>query len=231
MLSLLEQILRQAVDRVSSQILDYVPGLLAALFILAVTLIIAKTVRWLLLKMIKGISMDQFLRKIGMNAKTEKWKAPQLAAQITYGLILAIGILAALNSFNSQMTTRIIETVVFLFPKLLIAAAIIVISAWLGRYFGRSTLIWAVNENMPAPRKLAALVRAFFVFCGVVAAADHLDFARSVFIAAFILILGGIVLAAAIALGLNGKEVFHRYLSDDNRASEDSEERSLWNHL
>ncbi len=231
MLGLLEQIVRQAVDRISSQILEYVPGLLAALFILAVTLIVAKTVRWLLLKMIKGISVDQFFRKLGLAAKTERWKAPQLAAQITYGLILAIGILAALNSFNSQMTTRIIETVVFLFPKLLIAAAIIVISAWLGRYLGRSTLVWAVNENMPAPRKLAAIVRAFFIFSGVVAAADHLDFARTVFIAAFILILGGFVLAAALALGLNGKEALHRYMNEEKATSEDGEERPLWRHL
>jgi hypothetical protein len=231
MLGLLQQILKQAVDRISSQILANAPGLLAALFVLAVTLIIAKTIRWLLLKMIKGIAIDRFLRKIGFTATTDKWKAPQLAAQVTYGLILAIGALAALNSFNSELTTRAIETVVFLFPKLLIAAAIIFFSAWLGRYFGRSTLVWAVNENMPAPRKLAAIVRAFFVFSGVVAAADHLEFARSVFMAAFVLILGGVVLAAALALGLNGKDALSRYLNDEKEISREDEERPLWRHL
>jgi hypothetical protein len=231
MLSLLEQILSQTADRISSQVLDYVPGQLAALFILAVALIVAKSVRWMLLKMIKGISIDRFLRKMGLSAGTEKWKAPQLAAQLTYLLILAIGVLAALNSFDSQLTTRIIETAVFLFPKLLVAAAIIFTSAWLGRYFGRSTLVWAVNENLPSPRKLAAVVRAFFVFSGVVAAADHLGFARGVFIAAFVLILGGVVLAVALALGLNGKEVLRRYLDDEKQTSTESEERPLWRHL
>jgi hypothetical protein len=231
MLSLLKEILGQAVERISSQILEYTPGLLAALFILAVAVIIAKSIRWMLLKMIKGIAIDRFLRKMGLSARTEKWKAPQLAAQLTYGLILALGVLAALNSFNSQLTTRIIETAIFLFPKLLVAAAIVVISAWLGRYFGRSTLVWAVNENLPAPRKLAATVRAFFVFSGVVAAADHLDFARSVFIAAFVLILGGVVLAAALALGLNGKEALRRYMDEGKRTSTESEERPLWRHL
>jgi hypothetical protein len=231
MLGLLEQILKQAVERISSQILQYAPGLLAALFILAIALIVAKSVRWILLKMIKGISIDRFLQKMGFSARTEKWKAPQLAAQITYVLILVLGVIAALNSFNSQLTTHIIETAVFLFPKLLVAAAIIFVSAWLGRYFGRSTLVWAVNESMPAPRKLAAAVRAFFVFCGVVAAADHLNFARTVFIAAFILILGGIVLSAALALGLNGKETLHHYLKAEKDAAGDEEERPLWKHL
>lgn len=231
MLGLLKQIISQTAERISSQVLDYVPGFLAALFILAVALIVAKSIRWMLLKMIKGISIDRFLRKVGLTAGTEKWKAPQLAAQFTYWLILAIGALAALNSFNSQLTTRIIETAVFLFPKLLVAAAIIVISAWLGRYFGRSTLVWAVNENMPSPRLLAAAVRGFFIFSGVVTAADHLDFARSVFIAAFILILGGVVLCAALALGLNGREALHRYLDEGKKGSAESEDRPLWRHL
>lgn len=231
MLSLLEQILKQAIERVSSQVLDYAPGLLAALFILIVTIIFAKSVRWILLKLIKGISLDRFLSKIGLHTNADTWKTPQLAAQFAYVLILVMGVLSALNSFNSELTSRLTETAVLLFPKLLIAAAIIVTSAWLGRYLSRSTLIWAVNENLPAPRKLAAAVRIFFIFCGVVAAADHLDFARMVFITAFVLILGGVVLSVAIALGLNGKEILRHYMKDDKENSREIEDQSLWKHL
>ena len=42
MLGLLEQIMKQTMDRISSQILAYTPGLLAALFILAISFAIAK---------------------------------------------------------------------------------------------------------------------------------------------------------------------------------------------
>jgi hypothetical protein len=201
------------------------------LFILIVTIILAKSVRWLLLKLIKGISIDRFLSKVGLHTDVDTWKTPQLAAQFAYGLILALGSLSALNSFNSELTSRLIETTVLLFPRLLIAAAIIVISAWLGRYFSRSTLIWAVNENLPAPRKLATVVRILFIFCGVVIAADHLNFARTVFIAAFVLLLGGAVLSAAIALGINGKEALRRCLKKEEEESSDAEDKSLWKHL
>jgi hypothetical protein len=232
MLGLLEQIMRQTMDRISSQILVYAPGLLAALFILVIALAIAKSIQWIILKIFKGISINRFLKRTGLATNPEKLKTPQLTAKICFWLIVGSGFLVALSSFDSQLTSRIIETAVFLFPKILMAAAIIVISAWVGRYFGRSVLVWAVNENMPGPRKLAAAVRVLFIFSGVVAAADHLNFARSVFLAAFVLLLGGIILAASLALGLSGREFIQRCLHEEKSASDaTTEERPIWRHL
>ncbi len=231
MLGLLEQIMRQSMDRISSQILDYTPGLMAALFILVIAFAAAKFLQWIILRIFKGNAIDRFLRKTGLATSPEKFKTPQLAAQVVFWLILGSGFLLALSSFNSQLMSRMIETAVFLFPKILVAAAIIVISAWLGRYFGRSILVWAVNENLPGPRRLAAAVRVLFVFAGVVAAADHLNFARSVFLAAFILVLGGIVLAASLAIGLSGRELLQNRMQRDKSQSEETKEDSIWKHL
>lgn len=231
MLGLLEQIMKQTMERISSQVLAYLPGLLAALFILVIAFAIAKFLQWTILKIFKGIAIDRFLMRTGLATNAEKLKTPQLASQIVFWLILGFGFLVALSSFNSELISRLIETAVFLFPKVLVAAAIIVISSWFGRYFGRSVLIWAVNENIPAPRKLAAAVRALFIFGGIVAAADHLGFARNVFLAAFILILGGIVLAASLALGLNGRDFIKKFLSEEKSTSAEKDEGSVWRHL
>lgn len=91
---------------------------------------------------------------------------------------------------------------VFSLPKLVVAAALLLGGFWLCQYLSRGLLIWAVNEELPAPRRLAAGARVLILCLSVVAVADYLNFARSVFLAAFILILGGAVLAAGLALGL-----------------------------
>jgi hypothetical protein len=235
MLGLLKQILKQAVERISSQILTYVPGLLAAIFVLAVAWIMAKAARWLIIKIFKGISVDRFLKRSGLSSildRSGRLQTSQVAAKTAYWIILVAGMLVALNSFNSYLSSRLTEMAVLLFPKLVGAAAIIVAGTWIGRYFGRTTLIWAVNEGMPWPRKLAAFVRALFTFVGIVAAADHLDFARDVFLAAFILVVGGIVLAASLALGLSGRESVRNYLHEGKGTDEESpDDRPLWRHL
>ncbi len=235
MLGLLEQIVRQAVERISSQVLAYGPGLLAAIFILVVALLIAKFARWLIIKIFKGIAIDRFLRLSGLSSLIDqagRLQISQVAAKTAYWIILVAGILVALNSFDSNLSARLTETIVFIFPKLVAAAAIILAGVWIGRYLGRTTLVWAVNEGLPWPRKLAAFVRALFTFGGVVAAADHLDFAREVFLAAFILVAGGIVLAASLALGLSGPESVRHYLHERKGSSEeDAGDRPLWRHL
>ena len=234
MFDLLEQILRQAVERVSSQILAYAPGLLAAIFILAVAFFIAKFVRWFIIRIFKGIAVDRFLRRSGLSSmigQAGRLQTSIIVAKTTYWIILVAGMLVALSSFNSDLSSRVTETIVFLFPKLVAAAAIIIIGAWIGRYLGRTALVWAVNEGMPWPRKLAAFVRALFTFGGVVAAADHLNFARNVFLAAFILVVGGTVLAASLALGFSGRDSVRRYLQEKEGTAENGDDRPLWRHL
>jgi hypothetical protein len=235
MLDLLEQIIRQTVERVSSQVLIYVPGLLAALFILLVALLIARLARWSIARIFKGIALDQFLKRTGLSSmidKSGRLRTSQVAAKTAYWTILVAGILIALSAFNSILTTRLAEAILFLFPKIAVASAIIIIGAWIGRYFARTTLVWAVNEGLPWPRRLAAFVRILFTFAGVVAAADHLNFAREVFLSAFVIIVGGIVFACSLALGLGGRESVRRYLHKIKERSPDAtDERPLWRHL
>jgi hypothetical protein len=69
------------------------------------------------------------------------------------------------------------------------------------------------------------------MFVTVVAAADHLDFARSVFLTAFIILMSGAVLAFSLAFGLGGRDAVRRYLQDRAAQDEGKSGRSLWNHL
>jgi hypothetical protein len=92
-------------------------------------------------------------------------------------------------------------------------------------------LVWAVNENFPSPRRLATLVRIVIMFVGVVVAADQLDFARSVFLAAFIILVGGGVFTICLAVGLGAGGRFRRFFEEKKESAESPGERSLWNHL
>jgi hypothetical protein len=67
------------------------------------------------------------------------------------------------------------------------------------------------------------------MFVAVVVAADQLDFARSVFLAAFIILVGGGVLTVCLAIGLGGG--LRRFFDQKNEQAENAAERSLWNHL
>lgn len=234
MIATLEQVLQKALERLSSLMATYLPPLLAGLTILLGAWAIALFTRWLLTRIFKGVAADRFLRQSGISSLltgSGRLRATPLVAATVYWSVLLIGLLTALSAFDSRLTSRMIEGIVLLFPKLLTAAAILVAGLWLAQYLGRSTLVWAFNEGLPGPRRLAAAVRVVIVLAALAIAADQLDFGRNVLLAAFVLLVGGVVLVASLALGLGGREAVRRSFEDRESPSQEGGERSLWDHL
>jgi hypothetical protein len=197
--------------------------------------VLAVFVRWLLYRIFKGLAMDRFLRQSGlafMIDRSGRLRATRLVAESAYWILLLTGVLIGLNVFNTDLTTQIIQGFIFMIPKLVVAGIILLGGIWLSQYLGRSMLVWAVNEDFPHPRRLATIVRIMIVFVAVVVAAYQLDFARPIFLAAFILVAGGAVFTVSLSIVLGVRGDLRRLWSEKKQEErESSEERSLWSHL
>jgi hypothetical protein len=233
MIRTLQDVLDRVLDTISFHLTTYVPPLVVALIVLALFWLVAKLVRWLMTKAIKGAGIDRFLSDSGLRSMFDsagRLHGTPLIAGAAYWLIVAGGVLAALNVFGTDLTSRMVETSVFLFPKAVTAGFILLVGAWLAQFLGRSVLVWASNEEMPAPRRLAAATRIVTMFVAVVVASDVLAFAPRVFFAAFVILVGGAVLAASLALGLGGRDAMRGYL-EERKSKQGEDEKSLWSHL
>ncbi len=234
MIATITQVLELALARLSYTITTFVPPLLAGLIILLVSVLMARLSRWMLNRLFKGTAVDRFLQRSGISAIFDprgRLRATRMVSTAVYWTILLGGALTALNAFNTDLTNRMVETAVSLFPKLVTAAAILLAGIWLAQYLGRGVLVWAANEGISSCRNVASAVRAAVVFVAVVVAADHLNFARNVFLAAFILVAGGVVLAASIAFGLAARKTAERCLQPRHDEETEQAERPLWTHL
>ena len=233
MIETLRRVLEGTLERLRYPVTTYLPSLLAALTVVLAAYLTAVLVRWLIYRIFKGLTIDKFLRQSGIAFMVDSsghLRATRLVAETAFWCILLSGVLVGVNVFGTDLTTQIIQSFVFLLPKLVVAGLILLAGAWLGQYLGRSMLVWAVNEGFPSPRRLAAVVRILIIFVAVVVAADQLDFARSVFLAAFIIFVGGAVLAASLMIGL-GRGGVQRFLEEKREHTGESGERSLWSHL
>jgi len=234
MIETMRLVLEGVWERLRLQMTTYLPPLLAAAIILIGAYLIALLARWLIYHIFKGISVDRFLRRSGlafMIDSSGRLRATRIVAESAYWGILVVGFLTGLSVFNTNLTNMMTEQFVMLLPRLVVAGIILLAGLWLSQYLGRSALVWAVNEGLPRPRRLAGGVRLIIMFVAVVAASDHLDFARNVFLAAFLILMGGAVLALSLALGLGARDTVGRYLDSKQPEGESKEERSLWDHL
>jgi hypothetical protein len=232
MIEMFKTVVQEAATRLHHQMTTYVPSLLAAGVMVIGAYLSAILVRWLIYRIFKGFAVDKFLRESGvvyLLAPSGRLQATRIVAETVFWCILLSGFLLGLNVFGSDFTTRVQQAIVTFLPKLFIAGLILLGGSWLSQYLARSVLVWAVNENFPSPRRLATGVRILVIFGAVVIAADQLHFSSNVFFAAFIIIVGGVVLTASLTLSLGRRET--RHLLEEKGLSEDSTERSLWSHL
>jgi hypothetical protein len=234
MLETAERITRDTMERFSRLTTAHLPELLAALLILIASWCLAAGVGWLLMRLFRGARIDQFLRRSGLASLLpgeNPLRATRMVAKGSYWAILTGGCLLALSAFDTQLTARIIEWVLVVVPKLFAGAIILVAGLWASRFLGRSALVWAFNEGIPYSRRISQAVRVVVMFVAVVVAADCLDFARNVFLASFILIVGGAVLAGGLAFGLGSRRIVERYLERKDNEKAGGPEQDVWKHL
>ncbi len=234
MIPVFEEILEKTIARLSHNLTTYLPPLIVAIFILLVTFAVAKLVRWVILRAVKAITLDKFLRDSGLTSifdRSGQVRAATLVAGIAYWAIVATGLLTALDTFDTSLTSQMVQATVFSIPKLVTAGLILLAGFWLAQYLGRSALLWAVNEGMPFARRIAMGVRVVIVFVAVVVAADALNFARSVFFAAFVILVGGATFALSLALGVGLRPSIERRLREREPERVPEPERSVWSHL
>ncbi|MBL8227106.1 MAG: hypothetical protein JNL98_01460 [Bryobacterales bacterium] len=228
------QVFEGVIQRLQHQVATLLPPLLAGLVIFVVAYALALLSRWVIIRIFKGLAVDKFLRQSGLAFMIDpsgRLRAARVAAETAYWLFLLAGALTALSIFNTDLTTQMVQGLVFLLPKLVLSGAILLAGTWLAQYFGRSALVWAVNEGIPGPRRIAALVRVLLMFVAVVVAADQLNFARSVFLAAFIMICGGLILAVSLAVGIGASQGVGRFLVEKQDRAKEERAESLWSHL
>ena len=234
MVETMRKVLEGVLDRLSYHVTTYLPSILAALIFVGGAFLTAVVVRWLLYKIFKGLTIDKFLRQSGLAFMLDpsgRLRATKLVSEGVYWLILLSGLLTGLSVFRTDITTQMVESFVFLLPKLVMAGLILLGGAWLGQYLGRSVLVWAVNEGLPAARRLGVGVRVVIMFVAVVVAADQLNFARTVFLAAFVILVGGAVLTASLAVGIGSSARVRHFLHSKQEGSEESGERTVLSHL
>jgi ABC-type multidrug transport system fused ATPase/permease subunit len=234
MVETMRKVLQAVLERLYKYVTIYLPSLLAALILFLAAFVTAVFARWLLYRIFKGPTIDRFLRRSGvafMLDPSGRLRATRIVAEGVYWCLLLAGFLIGLSVFDTDITTQAIQKLVFLMPKIVVAGLILLGGMALGQYLGRGMLVWAVNEDFPFPRRLATLVRIVIMFVAVVVAADQLEFARNVFLAAFIILVGGGVLTVSLAVGLGAGRGFRRYFEEKGQKTEETSERSLWNHL
>ena len=192
------------------QIGQFLPRLGVAVGILVGGWLLAKAVRFAVSRGLRAINfqvlteragVDRFLRDGGIAADGNA-----IFAGLAYWLTLLLALLVAFNSLGLNYATELVRQVVLFVPKVFVALLVIAFGAYFARFVRDSVNAYLRNAGVSDADLLGHIAQYAIVGFVLLIAIDQLDFGGRLVQTTFLIVLGGIVFALALAFGLGGRE-------------------------
>jgi small-conductance mechanosensitive channel len=213
-----ENLIADPIRQMLTRIMAYIPILLGALVILIVGWIVARAIRRILDWLLKTIRFDALADKAGISEVLRKGElkitARQVVSSLVYWLIIIMVLVMVANALGLPKASDILSNLFAYVPKVIAALLVLVVAMFLASFVSGIVRIAAGHAKLPKPELLAGICRWVIIVFAVTISLAQLGIAPLLVTATFNIILGGIVLALALAFGLGGKDAAARYLEE-----------------
>jgi hypothetical protein len=200
------------------KMMAYLPVLLGALVILIVGWLVAKAIRRLVDWLLTTVRFDILADKAGVSEVLKRGNigttAKQVVSGLVYWLIMIMVLVMVANALGLPKASDILASLFAYVPKVIGALLVLVVAMFLANLVSGIVRTVASNAHLPKPETLAGLSRWAIMIFAIAISLAQLGIAPLMVTAAFNIILGGIVLALALAFGLGGKDAAARYLDE-----------------
>jgi len=200
-----------ALDAFFESVVRFLPGLLAALLILVLGALVGWAVKAVARRLLAVARFDRFCDSAGFSSiltRADVRATPSaLLAALLFWLVIASFLMAAASALRVDVINQLIAAFFLYLPRLISALGILLVGFLLGNFVSRAALLAAVNANAPSPRAIGLVVKFLIAILSFAMALEQLEIARSIVVAAFIILFGAVMLALALAFGLGGRDV------------------------
>ncbi len=213
-----ENLIVEPIRQMLTKIMAYLPVLLGALVILIVGWIVAKAIQRLVNWLLKAIRFDTLADKAGITEILRKGDlkttAREVVSSIVYWLIMIMVLVMFVNALGLPKASDILTSLFAYVPKVIAALLVLIVAMFLANFVSGIVRTAAGNAKIPRPDILAGISRWAIIIFAVTISLGELGIGTLLVTTTFNIILGGIVLALALAFGLGGKDAAAKYLEE-----------------
>jgi hypothetical protein len=210
-----EVVFIEAFDRLRAVLAADLPSIVAMLVVILGSVALAFVARAVLRWSLTRVGFDTRAREWGMTTGRgiEPHHEPSwLVARGTFWIVVATGVALAFAVLGASSTSAVGLALLGFLPHLVVGALVLLVGIGAARFLERSVLIGAVNQGIRQARLLALAVKWIVLVLAAAMALQHVGVGGALPTIAFTIVIGGIVLAAALAVGLGARDVVGRTL-------------------
>jgi len=213
----------------------FVPNLLAMLVILIMGILLARFIKFVLVKSLTAINFDSWSDRMGFTSLMRKgdfWAKPTaIIGNIVFWLLIIVTLMIGLSALKIAGIDNLVEDFFGYVPRAISAALILLIGYVLAGFISQGILIAAVNSGYHYAKILADAIRILLLVLILAMVMEQLKIAPSIVLAAFSIIFSGIVAALAIAFGVGGIDAARRMIEKEMAEKQTPEKKDDIEHL
>lgn len=208
------------IESVLNSVLAIIPNIFVAIILVLVGHFIGKFLGNLLRSLLVGVGLDKVIESLGFtNVEKRPFDIAKFVGVVVQGLVLLFFTVEALRVINLEVLNTIGSAIILYLPFLLSALLIMGGGLFLANVVGN----W-VRNNTKSPMS-AILIKGVIIVFAVFMTLDQLQFATAIVNTAFLLILGGLMVAFALSFGLGGRD-FAKHTLDKVQDKFEMEEKT-----
>jgi len=211
-----DDVLRQTVAGFSDRLAAFGPRLLAMAVVLVCGILAALLVRVVIPLVLALFRFDRFASRSGLTVVLRKGgitRAPSAAvAAMTAWMVMGLFVLFAVAALDLQIAMDLLSRTFLYLPQVLIAGAILLLGTLAASFLRRSVVIASVNAGLASGRILGLGVQGAVLVLATAMALEHLGVGRSIILASFVILFGGLVLALSLSFGMAGRDLARQFL-------------------
>ena len=210
------QWLTTAFDRV----VGFVPNLIAGLVILLLGWIIALALSRLTRALARRLGFERLVARLGTGTARETAGASRWLGSVVYAIVMLVAVMQAARAWRLDFIANGLAAIIAYLPHAIAAAVVfaaaIFVGNWVRDHAFRPRAAEAgagepaVGARVETPRVLPSLVRGVIIAVGAFMALRELQIAPQIVNLAFMLTLGAVAVAGALAFGLGARDVAGR---------------------
>ncbi|HEX2198670.1 MAG TPA: hypothetical protein VHG88_08620 [Burkholderiales bacterium] len=192
------------------QVGDLLPRLFLALLILLIGWLVAKAVRFAIVRGLRAVNfhvvtdragLDGFLRDGGIESDTT-----EILGVLVYWLVILGALVIGFNTLGLAYVTDLLGRIILFVPKVMVALLILAFGAYFARFIGNAITAYCRNVHIQDAELLGRLAQYAIVTFVVLIALDQVSIGGDIVRQSFLIVLAGLVFALALAFGLGGRE-------------------------
>ena len=209
----------QPLQEALSTFLSYIPQLIGAIVILVIGYIVAKVLQAVVGRVLQAIGFDGWMEKGGIKHFFDRAETNQtphsILGKLVFWFVFIIALTMAADALGIPQVSAVLGQLIAYIPNIIAAILILILAALLANFLS------GIVRGATGSGLLASVAQYAIIVYAAFAALTQLGIAVQLTANTFLILLGAVALAAALAFGIGGRDVAQDILQKAyNRSSE-----------